>query len=254
MKIGFFDSGLGGLTVLKTVRELLPQYEYLYYGDTAHLPYGDKTSEEILTFTRYAVQYLFDRDVVLVIVACNTASAEAVRILQDTMLVGQYKDRRILGVIIPTIEELIERHVHNALLIGTMRTISSKKYEYEIDQLSHKIALSSEATPHLVPYIETGDMDGAREKVKSVIDSKMGEIDTVILGCTHYTVLKDFIRDSYKNLNVISQDEIIPKKLRLYLDKHTELESLLGRRGTIEIVLSKETPQYEKIKRDLFNV
>lgn len=254
MRIGFFDSGLGGLTVLKTVRELLPMYDYLYYGDTANLPYGDKSKEDILAFSRKAIEYLFEHDCTVVIVACNTASSEALRILQDTMLVGQYSERRLLGVVIPTVEALVEHHVQNALLIGTLRTISSQKYETEIEKLSTKIALDSQATPHLVPYIETGDISGAEEKVKSVIVSKMGEIDTVILGCTHYTVLKDFIRKEFPGLRVISQDEIIPKKFLDYLERHVELRRQLSQNRTLEIVLTREDERYEQIKRDLLAV
>ncbi len=253
MKIGFFDSGLGGLTVLKTVRVLLPQYDYVYYGDTANLPYGDKSKEQVLTFTRKAMKYLFEQDALIVIVACNTASAEALRILQDTMLVGKYAERRLLGVVIPTVEALVEHDVKNALLIGTLRTINSRKYETEIDTLATRIHLSSQATPHLVPYIETGDINSAKEKVKSVIESKIGEIDTVILGCTHYTVLKDFIRKEYPSLKVISQDEIIPQKFFEYLERHMELRKKLSENRTLEIVLTREDERYEQIKWDLLN-
>lgn len=254
MKIGFFDSGLGGLTVLKTVRGLLPQYDYLYYGDTANLPYGDKSRAEILEFTRKAIEYLFENDVLIVIVACNTASAEALRILQDTILTGKYAERKLLGVIIPTVEALVENNVKSALLIGTLRTIQSEKYAKEIDKLATRINLSSHATPHLVPYIETGNIEGAEEKVKSIIDSKRGEMDTVVLGCTHYTVLKDFIRKEYPDLKVLSQDEIIPKKFLEYLERHIEIQTKLSQNRTLEIVLTREDERYEQIKRDLLIV
>ena len=255
MKIGFFDSGLGGLTVLKTVRALLPHYDYLYYGDTKNLPYGDKTEEEILTFTRNAATYLFDHGALIVIFACNTASAQALRTLQDTMLVGKYHDRKLLGVIIPTVETLIQEQAQNILLIGTLRTIHSGKYETEMNKITAKVSLASQATPHLVPYIEIGDMDSAHAKVEKIIDEKIGEIDTIVLGCTHYTVLKDFIRGRYPTLRVVSQDEIIPEKLALYLERHPEIQQRLTTNKTIEIILTGEDhPQCEKIKSDYFIV
>jgi glutamate racemase len=253
MKIGFFDSGLGGLTVLKAVREHLPMYDYVYYGDTLNLPYGDKSEEQILTFTKNAVEYLFDHGALIVIVACNTASSEALSILQDTMLVGKYSDRKLLGVIIPTIETLLESGAKNALLIGTVRTIGSQKYLRELEKASSKIQLDSTAMPVLVPYIENGDIENAHLKVAEVIASGKGDIDTVILGCTHYTVLKDFIRKKF-NLRVISQDEIIPKKLQTYLEKHTEIQSRLTQGGSLEIFLSEETERYKDIKKEMFGI
>lgn len=251
MKIGFFDSGLGGLTILKATRTLLPQYEYVYFGDTANLPYGDKTEDEIFDFTRDAVIGLFEKGALLVIVACNTASAETVRRLQDTILTGAYADRKVLGVIIPTIEALIESGAQNVLLIGTRRTISSGKYEIELKKLSSRINLRSFATPKLVPYIESGNIPGACTTLEINLHDKVGkEIDTIVLGCTHYTLLKDCIRDIY-NIRVISQDEIIPEKIKSYLAKHTEIETRLGQKGTVAITLSGEgDKRYETLKKE----
>ncbi|MFZ2252739.1 MAG: glutamate racemase [Minisyncoccia bacterium] len=254
MKIGFFDSGLGGLTILKATRELLPQYEYVYFGDTANLPYGDKTEDEIFDFTRDAVIGLFEKGALLVIVACNTASAESVRRLQDTILTGVYADRKVLGVIIPTIEALIESGAQNVLLIGTRRTISSGKYDIELKKISSRINLTSFATPKLVPYIESGNIPGACTTLEINLHDKIGEeIDTIVLGCTHYTLLKDCVRDIY-NVRVISQDEIIPEKIKSYLAKHTEIETRLSRKGTVKIILSgEEDTRYEALRKEFEN-
>lgn len=237
MRIGFFDSGIGGLTILHAVRELLPEYDYLYYGDTKNLPYGDKAEAEIFTYTKNAIEYLFEHGSLLVVVACNTASAETLRILQDTLLVGQYADRRILGVIIPTIEVLCAVKPKHALLIGTVRTIESRKYNRELEKISSTIVLSTQATPELVPLIESNDMQGAWDVLKKVVESQTGEIDTIVLGCTHYTVLKDEIRKHFPH-TVISQDEVIPEKLKKYLENHPEIESRLTRSKTLEVFLT----------------
>jgi glutamate racemase len=237
MKIGFFDSGVGGLTILHAVREILPQYDYVYFGDTANVPYGDKTEEEIYALTKGAVIHLFKQGVLLVIVACNTASAETLRRLQDSILVGEYVERRILGVIVPTVESLIESGARKVLLVGTRRTISSHKYERELAKISSKIELISIPIPKLVPYIESGNIEGACTTLEIALHGRTGEIDTIVLGCTHYTVLKEHVRTIYK-VRVISQDEIIPEKLKQYLTRHTEIESRLSRSESIEIELS----------------
>jgi len=252
MKIGFFDSGLGGLTILKAVRELLPEYDYLYFGDTANLPYGDKTEDEIYTLTSIAVKRLFDAGALIVVIACNTASAETLRRIQETMLVGEYANRKALGVIIPTIEALVESNARKALLIGTRRTIASQKYERELEKISAHIFLESHATPKLVPYIESGNINGACTTLEIAIRDKVGESDTIVLGCTHYTVLKEQIRDIYK-LKVISQDEIIPHKLKTYLTRHDEIESNLTRTGSIAFEFSAEAERYSYIREHFLN-
>jgi glutamate racemase len=239
MKLGIFDSGVGGLSILHSIRELLPQYDYLYFGDTANVPYGDKTEEEIYVLTKTAVIHLFDCGALLVIIACNTASAETLRKLQDTILVGPYAERKILGVIIPTIEALVESEARTVLLIGTRRTISSHKYEHELKKISSKISLTSIPIPKLVPYIESGNIEGACTTLEIALHGRTGDIDTLVLGCTHYTALKDRVRQIY-DMKVISQDEIIPEKLQHYLDKHAEIESMLSRNKSILIELSGE--------------
>ena len=240
MKIGVFDSGLGGLTILNAIRELLPEYDYIYYGDTKNLPYGDKSEEEILKLTKSALGKLFETDAALVVIACNTASAQTLRTLQDTMLVSSYAERRVLGVIIPTVEELVALKVKRVLLIGTTRTIESGKYELELHKRDKEgsINITAHATSKLVPLIESNNMREAEACIDTLLTPLVGEVDTVVLGCTHYTVLKKHIRTHFKTLKVLSQDEIIPEKLVAYLERHPELEKKLSRNYTLEKVLT----------------
>ncbi len=236
MRLGFFDSGVGGLAIARAVQEVLPEYDYSFYGDTANVPYGDKTEEEILALTQAGVERLFLQDCAIVILACNTASAETLRTLQDTYLPRHYPDRRILGVIIPTIEEVIMRGSRRALLIATSRTVASTKYERELStRNSTDLALISQATPSLVPLIEANKFASATREAISIIDRHrraVHAVDTVVLGCTHYTVLKGFLREHYGEVvSIVSQDEVIPRKLADYLMRHPEIEKRLTRRG-----------------------
>lgn len=266
-KIGFFDSGLGGLTILKAVAKELPQYDYVFYGDTANLPLGDKTEEEIFNYTKVGVEELFKKDCELVIIACNTASAETLRRLQDGFLKKNYPNRRILGVVIPTVETLINSESTSALLIATRRTVESKKYDLELkNRQTRDIKLHSVATPNLVPLIETGESDEALEKAITIIESerKKHHFDTVILGCTHYTKLKEGLRNYFnkpssnhktgskaQHLNFLSQDEIIPHKLAYYLKEHTEITARLGQGSTRSILLTLHRPDYDKTIQEL---
>lgn len=253
MKIGLFDSGLGGLIILGAIAKSLPQYDYLYYGDTKHLPYGDKSEDEIFELTKAGVEYLFEHNCLLVIVACNTASAETLRRLQDNFLPSQYPDRKILGVIIPTVETLIAEKSRQALLLATKRTVESEKYKKELLKYggeSTNVTLSSRAVPELVPLIEKNKISEALTLAQSAIDdtfTRVGEVETVILGCTHYSVLKGGLRDRYKDqVRFLAQDEIIPKKLKEYLHKHNEIEKLLSQNSTKEIFLTEPRGEYEE--------
>lgn len=253
MKIGFFDSGLGGLILLKAVARALPQYDYYYYGDTAHLPYGDKTEAEIYTLSKNAMDYLFAQDCALVIIACNTASSETLRKLQDEYLPSNHPDKRILGVIIPTIEALNETTAARALLIATKRTVESKKYERELSLKGRAaLTLHAVATPQLVPLIEQGLLDEATtEAIRIVEDSGIGEGEAVILGCTHYTLLTEKLREAFPHVQFISQDEVIPEKIRDYLFRHPELAQKLSHGETRQIHLTAHRPDYDQVMAQL---
>ncbi len=253
MKIGFFDSGLGGLTILRSVAQGLPQYDYEYYGDTANLPYGDKTEEEIYELTRAGMQHLFERDCMLVIIACNTSSAETLRRLQDNFLVESYPDRRILGVIIPTVEAVVGSGLKQIGMLATRRTVESHKYERELMKFENAPVLTAVATPGLVPRIEAGEIDHALALAGAVVDALVSDhgITGLILGCTHYTTLKEGLAARYPTLMLFSQDDIIPAKLTSYLEAHPEHEGRLGKGGSRNIHLTKHRPEYDTIIANL---
>lgn len=252
MKIGLFDSGLGGLLILKAVAKELPDYDYEFYGDTANLPYGDKSEANIFELTKKGVEHLFSKDCLIVIVACNTASAETLRRLQDEFLALEFPQRKILGVIIPTVEEVVDSKLSSVLLIATRRTVESLKYEMEFSKLPEAPAIISIATPALVPLIEMGEVEAALEEALNVI-KEAGEIEGVILGCTHYSLLADKLVENLalQNLQVFSQDKIIPAKLRTYLENHPELESQLSREGKRNIFLTDSSTRYDAIIQEL---
>lgn len=249
MKIGFFDSGLGGLIIMQSVIKHLPQYDYEFYGDTKHVPYGDKTEGEIYELTKAGVEYLFNQNCALVIIACNTASAETLRRLQETVLVDKYKKRRILGVIVPTVEAVVESGVTELVLLATKRTVASQKYEREFSKHAPTVQLSGLSLAGLVPLLETGQKESAVKEILAVVKAQlMSRHTNFILGCTHYSLLKAEVRQVVGRTGVVfSQDEIIPLKLQDYLERHPELESTLTRLGTKHIYLTKPRSDYAEI-------
>jgi glutamate racemase len=250
MKIGFFDSGLGGLIVLKAVAAHLSAYEYEYYGDTKHLPYGGRPENEIYELTKAGVIHLFERDCALVVIACNTASAETLRRLQDEFLPAEYPDRKILGVIIPVIEEVVASECKRVLMFATKRTVSSGKYHLELGKRNEiDTKIEAIATPELVPLLEASNIAGANAIAQALIDEHMesGEVDGLILGCTHYTLLTEKLRNAYGDtLKIFSQSEIIPLKLADYLIRHPEIESTLDKGGARNVFLTEHREDYDR--------
>lgn len=234
MKIGLFDSGLGGLIVTHSLIQNFPEYDYVYLGDTARVPYGNRSQEVIYEFTRNAVEYLFKQDCQLVIVACNTASAKALRKLQQEYLPVRYPDRKVLGVLKPTAEEVAERTKNSRIgIIATAGTVGSRTYVAEIQKLNPDIEVAQQATPLLVPLVENNAMKYAGPILDDYLEPLLkANIDTLVLGCTHYPLLKGLIRSKVGSVNVISQDEIIPQKIRDYLDRHAEIDQKLSKNST----------------------
>lgn len=253
MKIGFFDSGLGGLTILKAVAKELPDYDYEFYGDTANLPYGNKPEAEIFHLTKSGIEHLFDRGCIMVIVACNTASAETLRKLQDGFLNTEHPDKKILGVIIPTVEEVAKESLKKVLLIATKRTVDSGKYDIELAKLAKDTELVSVATPALVPLIELGNIDDALAEAEAVLRRAGEDVRGLILGCTHYTLLREKLAKTElgQKIKIFSQDEIIPRKLRLYLDNHLEIKEQLSTGGSRNIFLTNNDSRYDLIIQEL---
>lgn len=222
--IGVFDSGLGGLSVLKHFLKKLPQYDYVYLGDTARVPYGNHSQETIYQYTKEAVDFLFSQNCQLIVLACNTSSSQALRRLQQEYLPKKYPNRRILGVIVPLAEEASKKNKIG--VIGTRATISSRAYEQEIKKINPQAEIISQSAPLLVPIIEEANVSRAvSNKVlkKYLRPLKQANIKNLILGCTHYPFLiKDIKRIMGKNCQVADPGLIVADKLADYLNRHPE--------------------------------
>ncbi len=226
--IGVFDSGLGGLTVLKYFLRDLPDYNYIYLGDSARLPYGEKSQETIYEYTREAVDFLFAAGCNLIIIACNTASSQALRRLQREYLPVVYPDRRILGVIRPLAEAITRNDkIRSVGIIGTKATIKSNAYKLELEKLKPELKIEQQAAPLLVPLIEEGWAHKPETKMilkKYLRPLKAKRIDALILGCTHYPFLhKEIDNIMGRRIFVPQPGEIIARSLADYLTRHEEL-------------------------------
>lgn len=222
--IAIFDSGYGGLTVLKPILELLPEYDYIYLGDNAKAPYGSHSKETITRFSEAATDYLIDQGAKLIIFACNTASATALSHIQK-------KGKRALGVLIPVAEEASSSE--RVGVVGTKATIESKAYEKEIHKINPDVAVVSQSCPLLVPFIEE-DWHNKPEAISILKEYlrplKNANIETLILGCTHYPLMeKHFKRIMGKKVQILTSGEITAKKLKDYLKRHPEIESTLSK-------------------------
>lgn len=234
--IGIFDSGYGGLTILKEIRKALPQYDYIYLGDNARAPYGTRSFDIVYRFTLESVRYLFSQGCRLVILACNTASAKALRTIQQHDLPEIDPTRRVLGVIRPTVEQLGDyTRTGHIGVFGTPGTIQSESYDMEIAKLYPDYRTVGHACPMWVPLIENGEAgaDGADYFVRQEAERLMkkdSEIDTVVLGCTHYPILFDKIRKYLPgNVRLLKQGEIVAASLADYLRRHQAMEKRLTR-------------------------
>jgi glutamate racemase len=252
MKIGIFDSGVGGLLVTRELKKALPRYDFIYLGDTKRVPYGERSEEAIFEFSKEAVGYLFEQGCALVIIACNTSSARALRRLQQTWLPKKYPNRRILGVIIPTVEEVSSSQRIGVL--ATVSTVRSKTFVSEIKKLNPKAKIYQQAAPLLVPLIENGALKWSDPIIKEYLKPLLKEkVDCLILGCTHYPVIKQKVRRMVgKKVTVLSQDEIVPSKLKTYLKRHPELEQKLTKRDTLKLLVTDLTPHYKELATDWF--
>ncbi len=250
MKIGIFDSGLGGLFVTKAIIKLLPQYEYVYLGDTKNLPYGDKSHEVVYKFTKRGVEYLFEKeDCALVVLACNTASARALRRIQQDR---SFKNKKIIGVLIPAAEEAARWG--RVGVIATAGTVASSTFPNEIKKINPKCKVFQNPAPTLVPLIEEGRIKETISFLKKYLKPLMAKnINVLVLGCTHYPILKKEIKKIIgKKVKIISQDEIVPKKLKNYLSHHKDIEKKLSKNKKIKILVTDITPNIKKISKAWF--
>ena len=251
--IGIFDSGYGGLTVFKHIQELMPEYSYIYLGDNARNPYGTRSFDVVYQYTLEAVEKLFSLGCELVILACNTASAKALRTIQQNDLPHIAPNKRVLGVIRPSVEEVgvtsKSRHVG---LLATVGTVKSQSYSLEIEKLFPDITVTEEACPMWVPLVENREyyLPGADYFIKQHIDSilkKDEQIDTLILGCTHYPLLINKIKQfTPSGITVMEQGGIVAHKLALYLDNHPEIESLCAKGGDAIFYTTESSERFKE--------
>lgn len=251
--IGVFDSGYGGLTILDKIREVLPEYDYIYLGDNARAPYGTRSFEVVYEFTRQAVNKLFDMGCHLVILACNTASAKALRSIQMNDLPQIDPARRVLGVIRPTVECVgeISKNQHIGVL-ATAGTIKSESYPLEIHKLFPEIQVSGTACPMWVSLVENNESqdEGADYFIRKYIDqllSKDPQIDTVILGCTHFPILLPKIRQYIPDhISVIAQGEYVAESLKDYLKKHPEMDAKCTKNGNCQFYTTEAEEKFSE--------
>ena len=251
--IGVFDSGYGGLTILRRIREILPQYDYLFLGDNARAPYGSRSFEIVYQFTLEAVKALFSYGCRLVIIACNTASAKALRTIQQNDLPHLDATRRVLGVIRPTVEAIGSltktRHVG---LLATAGTVNSRSYNLELKKLCPDITVTGQACPLWVPIIENNEHNspGADYFVKAYIDALLArdpEIDTIILGCTHYPLMLDKIRQyTPPGIRLVPQGEYVAPSLARYMERHPDMEARCTRQGTCRYLTTESAALFRK--------
>lgn len=251
--IGVFDSGYGGLTVLKEIVKKLPQYDYLYLGDNARTPYGNRSFETVYQYTLQCVEKLFVMNCNLVIIACNTASAKALRTIQQVDLPKKYPDKRVLGVIRPT-TEIVGKYskTGHVGVLGTKGTVASNSYLIEIEKFFPGLNVYQEACPMWVSLVENNEYNnvGADYFIKQNLDnlfSKSAMIDTIILGCTHYPLLIEKIRKYIpENLKLLSQGEIVAESLDEYLTRHPEMENKCSKGGSIDFYTSDSPEKFNE--------
>lgn len=250
--IGIFDSGVGGLTVTGAIRELLPNESLVYFGDTAHLPYGEKSVEAIVRYSTAITQFLLAKRVKFVVIACNSASASAY-----SHLLSAFGERvLILDVINPVVDYIAKQHYSKVGIIGTKRTIESRSYEDKLNSLLPDLQIISKATPLLVPVIEEGFINHTICDTilnEYLSDYRFNDIEALILGCTHYPIIRDSIDSCFGHkVEIINQATIVAQKLKLILEE-THLTNLSAENVSYDFYVSDYTPTFEKIARIFFN-
>ena len=250
-KIGIFDSGYGGLTVFQSIRQQLPQYDYIYLGDNARAPYGTRSFDIVYEYTLQAVRKLFDMDAELIILACNTASAKALRNIQqkDLPLIAPHK--RVLGIIRPSAEVIGQySHSQHVGILGTQGTVDSNSYPIEIGKIWPNISVHQQACPMWVPIVENNEYnnDGADYFVKKYVDqllAQSAQIDTIMLACTHFPMLLKKIRQYVpEHVQVLCQGDIVATSLADYLTRHTEIECQLSKNGTVQFFTTENATKF----------
>lgn len=227
---------------MRHITKRLPQYNFVYLGDTKRVPYGNRSHETIYAFTVQALEFLFSKNCSLVILACNSASAQALRQIQQTWLPKHYPNRKVLGVIIPTVEQTLAKPVKKIGVLATQSTVESKTFIREIKKRNRHVSIIQQAAPLLVPMVEAGELQYAKTIIASYL-KRLRTCDTIILGCTHYGILAQTIKKSLpQNTKLISQNTVIPQKLEYYLARHPEIETKLTKKRKRMFYVTDSTP------------
>ncbi|MBI5458017.1 glutamate racemase [Candidatus Kaiserbacteria bacterium] len=249
--IGFFDSGFGGLHVLRGITKRLPGYDYIYLGDSARAPYGPRSSEEVYAYTKQGVEFLFAHGAELVVLACNTASSEALRKIQQEYL-REGSPKKVLGVLIPFAEAAAARTKNKRVgVMATEGTVRSDAFKREITKADSTIQVSQQACPLLVPLVEAGEQDSARadELIRGYVAPLLEKnIDTLVLGCTHYGILEGKIRAAVgPDIKIISEEDVMPDGLASYLNRHPEVEQRVEKKGTVRFYCTGDTKAFNTL-------
>lgn len=248
--IGVFDSGFGGLEILRELVSLLPEYDFLYLGDTARNPYGTRSQEVIYQFTEQAVDYLFEQNCPLIVLACNTVSSRALRKIQQDYLPKNFPTRRVLGVVIPACEEAVGITKNNKIgVIGTEGTVESDVFVRELIKLNSKVEVFQQACPLLVSIVESGEDENqvADIALKNYFAPLVRKgIDTLILGCTHYGILEKKIGQVVgKKMRLIIEGKVVANKLQKYLERHPEIKSQLSVKSRVRFLTTDLSEKFE---------
>jgi glutamate racemase len=254
MPIGIFDSGFGGLTVMKEIVKQVPQYDYIYLGDNARAPYGPRSFDSVYIYTLQSVEWLFSKDCSLVVLACNTASAKALRTIQQKNLPISAPEKRVLGVLRPVTESIgnFTKTRHIAVL-GTTGTVTSNSYPIEIEKFFPDIKVLQEACPMWVPLVENGEFNkpGTDYFIKQHLDhvfASDAQIDTLVLACTHYPLLIEKIKKYLpEGVTIISQGEIVSKSLVEYLKRHPDIESKCSKTSKKEFYTTDSVENFNRL-------
>lgn len=256
--IGIFDSGFGGLTVFRAIEKRLPEYDYIYLGDNARVPYGNRSHETVYEYTKECVEILFGMGCSLVVLACNTASAKALRTIQQGDL-PLYEDmKKVLGVIRPTAERVGEFTLSGEIgILATTGTVVSNSYPIEIQKFFPELKVFQQACPMWVPLIEAGDLDSPAthyytKLYLNALLAQSPQIDTVVMACTHYPLIEDLIRQYLPaGIRLVGQGELVAESLEDYMQRHPEIDELCSRNGAREFLTTDNASDFEE-KGQLF--
>jgi len=257
--LGFFDSGFGGLSVVRKIREALPRHSFVYLGDNARTPYGSHSLDVIHRYTLEGIIELFNRGAELIVVVCNTSSSVALRKIQQEYLPNHHPDRRVIGTIIPTAEEVSSLTRSKVIgILATEATVSSLAYPQEILKIDPEVRVYQQACPLLVPIVESGDLHAAAVPASRYVEGLLGQdpqMDATLLGCTHYALIEHIFRELIPpEIRIVTQGEIVARKLVDYLRRHPEMDRRLEKSGGQHFLSTECSPRIQTLATQFFGM